>query len=121
MKGVVKSVKLETFDVKKGENKGKKFSKIVISCDVTDEKNDVVTLKASLTPDYAKKYFGYCKVSSRELVGKEVDVVVSRRSFKDDEGIEKTFRYIKFVNCLDENGKPIIMPKEDSDKVEEIF
>ena len=113
MKGIIK--KIEKKDYKTSQ--GKSFSKIVITCDVeVNDIGDIKTLKATYSPDFAKKYFEYCKISSKQAINKDVNVVVAKKNYEDNNGNSKTYSYIKFLNFLDEDGEPIIML---SDKKEE--
>ena len=110
MIGVLRKIEKKEFSTKDG----RKFTKIEFVVDVeTDEKRRIVkTLKGSYGEDYAKKYFAYCKVKTKDLIGKEVECVVAKRSYDNAEGEKRYVEYIRFMNVLDKEGKAIIMPKE---------
>ena len=92
---------------------GKKFDKIVIECDcIVDDKGTIKTYKSEMSPDYAKRYFGYCGLSSSQLPGKECEVTLRRRAFTSPDGKLGAVTEIKYLNMLDANGNPIIMRQE---------
>ena len=108
MKGILKKVELKEFKAQSGA----KFKKLCFVCDVIDDKKEVKTLKGDFSEDFARKYFKYCNVKTKDLIGKEVECVIAKKSFESD-GETKTFNYIKFMNVLNEDGKAIIMPKDE--------
>lgn len=110
MKGILKSIEKKEFKTREG----RKFEKVVITCDVMlgNKANDVRTYNGSLGIDYAKKYFEFAGVKSKELVGKEVGIVLAKRAYQDSEGNNKTYEYIKYINILDAQGNAIVMPSE---------
>ncbi len=112
MKAKVKSINVETFKTKDGK---KEFKKAVYVCDVTinEATGEVKTLKGNASVEYFKKYLQYCNVQAKELPGKLVDVVVSKRAYTNDKGEERIYSQIKYLNILNEEGKPIIMPNEN--------
>lgn len=97
---------------------GKKFSVIDIKCDVViNDKGDVRSLTSSMSMDYAKKYFNYCNVTSKQAIGMTVSVVAAKKVFKTKDDEERTYNYIKFLNFLDSEGNPIIMPKDNDENI----
>lgn len=116
MKGKIKKIEKKTFEVKKGQNKGNKFAKILITCDVKNDKGEVSTLRADLSEEYAKKYFAFCNKTTAGVIGEEVSVTLARRSYTNEDGEERTIRFIKYLNFLNADGEAIIMPKEDDNE-----
>lgn len=114
MKGILKSVELKEYTNK---DKGNKFKKLNFVVDCEKDKGEIITLKGSYSEDYARKYFGYCNLKTKDAIGKQVDVVTARKKVTFDDG-EKTWTYIKFMNFLDDKGEPIIIPKDDADAKE---
>ena len=111
MKGILKSIKRKEYKTAKGT----KFSKVEFTCDVkVNEDGDVKTLKGSYGEEYARKYFTYCGILTKDLVGKEVEVIVAKKSY-EAEGEMRTYQYIKYLNVLDAEGKAIYLPKEDKE------
>ncbi len=110
MRGKLKKIELREFKTKDGK---KTFRKVEFTCDVKiDSKGNIKTLKGSYSEDYARKYFAYCGVLTKDLVGKEVECITAKRSYENDKGEERTVEFIRFLNCLDESGNEIIMPKD---------
>lgn len=111
MKATIKKISMKTVTP---ANKPS-FNKIVIEADVVfNDKGEVRTYKSEMSPEYAKKYFNYCGVSSKQAIGMKCEVTLRRREYEKD-GEIRTFTEIKYLNLLDdESGKPIIMPKETS-------
>ena len=71
MKATLKKIELKELKTKDG----KKFNKVEFTCDVKiDDKGTIKTLKGNYSEDYAKHYFKYCGVLTKDLMGKEVDV-----------------------------------------------
>lgn len=98
---------------------GKKFSVLDIVCDVVvNDKGEIKVLKASMSMDYAKRYFNYCGISTKDAIGKTVEVVTAKKEFIGNDGSNRIYNYIKFLNFLNEENQPIIMPKkDDSDSI----
>lgn len=110
MKATIKRVSMKTVEVKAT---GVKFDKVVITCDVHLPDSDrVLTKNAEMSVDWAKKYFGYCGLSSRDLPGMPCEVTMQKRAFTNQDGIDCTVNEIKYLNMLDADGKPIILRKE---------
>lgn len=111
MKGIVRKISKVT----RNKKDGKTFNQIVITVDVVidEEKKTIKTRSAYLGEEYAKKYAKYCNLSSEDMIGKEVFVVLEKRMYEKD-GVEKITEFIKYLNFIDENGQPIIMKKDDS-------
>lgn len=111
MKGILKSIKRKEYKTAKGT----KFSKVEFTCDVkVNEDGDVKTLKGSYGEEYARKYFTHCGILTKDLVGKEVEVTVAKKSY-EAEGEMRTYQYIKYLNVLDAEDKAIYLPKEDKE------
>lgn len=111
MKGILREIKIVEC---KGKS-GAKFNLVEFKCDVkVNDKGDVKTLKGSYGEEFARKYFTYCGVKTKNLIGKEVEVVVAKRSYEKD-GEQRVISYIKYLNVLDAEGKAIYLPKEDTD------
>lgn len=97
------------------------FDKICIDCDVViNEKNEVKTYKSEMSPEYAKKYFNFCKLSSVDAIGHPCEVTLRKRQYTNAAGEERTYTEIKYLNILGEDGKPIIMRKEAVSPVEDV-
>lgn len=112
-----KIIRIEKVDrtAQKGDNKGKKFTRYIVTCDVVNQQKDVKRLKWDTSDTYMLKYLNYCGIKSiKDIIGEEVSVVVARRMYEDEEGVEKTYTYIKFLNLIDENGEIVIMPKDEN-------
>lgn len=119
MRGKLLKVELKTCEVKKGENKGKKFKVLDFEVEVVlnEEKGEVRTLRGSMSEEYARKYFKYCGRSTREALGEEVEVITRKRKYEKG-GEERTITEVKFLNLLDDEGKAIIMPKEGATELD---
>lgn len=116
MKGKIKNIESVTREIKNGERKGQKFSQILITVDVEYDNGDVRTLKATMSTDYAVKYFKQCGVTSSDLLGMECDCTLARRKFQTEDGEDRYYIYIKYLNLLEDGEK--IMLKDD--KVEKL-
>ena len=115
MIGIIKKFELKQFETRDG----KKFKKLVVTIDIKlNEFGDIKTVKGSLSEDYARKYFKYCGVTTKDLVGQNVDVTLAKRAYTDDEGNERQVTYAKFINVLNEEGHAIIMPKDDATTID---
>lgn len=119
MEAVLRKIALKKCEVKKGERKGQKFNVIDFECEVLVDANkgEVKTRKGSMSEDYAKRYFAYCNTTTEEALNKPVDVVLAKRKYENKDGEERTIEFIKFMNLLNEDGSPIIMPKPDAEKI----
>lgn len=116
MKGKLKKIELKTYKTKDGK---KSFNKVEFTCDVNiDENGTIKTLKGSYSEDFARKYFSYCNVKTKDLIGKEVECIVSKRAYENDKGEERVVNFIRFLNVLDGVGNPIIMPKDDAEDLD---
>lgn len=118
MEAVLKKVALNTYEIKKGDNKGKKFKKLDFTVDVLVDatKGEIKTRTGSMSEDYAKRYFKYCGTTTKETIGKTVDVILSKRQYEKDNE-KRTFEFVKFMNLLDDAGEPIIMRKEEAQDI----
>ena len=115
MIGIIKKFELKQFESKDG----KKFKKLVATIDVKlNDRGDIKTVKGSLSEDYARKYFKYCGVTTKDLVGQNVDVTLAKRAYNDDVGNERQVTYAKFINVLNDEGHAIIMPKDDATTID---
>lgn len=114
MKAILKEIKRVECKTKEG----KKFSLVEFKCDVkVNDRGEVKTYKGSYGEEFAKKYFTFCGIKTSDLIGKEVDVVLGKREYiKDDE--TRVITYIKYLNVIGEDGKPIVLPKEGESKLD---
>ena len=109
MKAIIRSVELKHINTKDN----KKFDRIEITCDVFVDEKNVRTRKASMSVDYAKKYFAYCGLTSADLPGKICDATLRKRPYTSkDTGELRTIEEIRYLNMLDDDGDPLIMRKE---------
>lgn len=116
MKGILKRIELKEYATK--DNK-KKFKKVEFVCDVKiDDKGNIKTLKGSYGEEFARKYFEYCNVKTKDLIGKEVECVTAKRTYTNSDGETKIVTYIKFLNVLDKDGNIIIMPKDTQQELD---
>ena len=113
MKAIIRKVELKKITT----TEGKKFDRIEITCDVFVDEKNVRSRRASMSVDYAKKYFAHCGLSSADLPGKLCEVTLRKRSFTDKTtGELRVMEEIRYLNMLDENGEPIILrPEADKD------
>ena len=111
MKGIVRKIG----KVVRNKKDGGTFNQIVITVDVIvdEEKKTIKTRSAYLSEQYAKDYAKHCNLSSNDMIGKDVFVVLEKKMYEKD-GIEKITETIKYLNFIDEEGQPIIMKKDDS-------
>lgn len=111
MKGIIRKIDL----VERKKKNGGTFKQVVMTVDVIvdEEKKTVKTRSAYLNEEYAKKYAAYVGKTSAEMLGCTVQVVLEKRMYEKD-GVEKISETIKYLNFLDAEGQPIIMPKEDA-------
>ena len=115
MLGKLKRVELKEFEVKNGANKGRKFNKVIFTVDVYTGENSIIKqYKGSMGEEYARKYFNYVGIKTKDLIGKMVDVTLQKRVYTIN-GEEHTITEIKWLNVLDENGKPIYMTKTNNE------
>ena len=116
MKGTLKKIELKEDTTK--DNK-RAFKKVEFTCDVEiDNKGNIKTLKGSYSEDFARKYFAYCGVKTKDLIGKQVDCILSKRAYENDKGEERIVNFIRFLNVLDKEGNPIIMPKDNQQDID---
>ena len=107
MKAILREVKL----IECKNSTGAKFRLVEFKADVKiNDKGDIKTLKGSYGEEFAKKYFTYCGVKTKDLIGKEV----AKRSYEKD-GESRVVSYIKYLNVLDKEGNPIYLPKDNED------
>lgn len=98
---------------------GKSFKKVVIDASVVmNEKGEVRKLTCELSPEFFAKYFrDICGVkNSKDLIGKPCEAVVSSRLYTDKNGDLRDWTFIKYINLLDSDGKPIIPQKSENAK-----
>ena len=111
MKAIFKTITKKEYKTKKGN----KFTKIEFTCDVKmNKEGDIKTLRGSYNEDFARKYLSFCGITTKDLIGTEVEVVVAKKSY-ESEGKMVTYNYIKYFNVLDVEGKPIYLPKEEKE------
>lgn len=116
MKGKLKKIELKEYNKKNGKGS---FKKVNFTCDVTiDEQGNIKTLSGSYSEEFARKYFAYCGVKTKDLIGKDVECILSKRAYENDKGEERIVNFIRFINVLDENGNPIIMPKDKAEDLD---
>lgn len=113
MKGILKKVDLKKYTTKDGRN----FNKFEFEVEVELPNGDVRTRKGSYSEDFAKKYFNFCKVKTKDLIGKEVGVTLAKRTYEAN-GEKRTYEYIKWLNILDKDGQPVFMPSENAQKID---
>lgn len=114
MKGILKKVELKEYKTKEG----KKFKKVLFQVDVEKENGDVKTLKGDYSETFARDYFGKCDIKLKDLMGKEVGVVIAKRNFTGNDGLKHIYEYIKYINVLDQEGKPIIFKDDTTEEVD---
>ena len=69
--------------------------------------------------DYAKKYFNdFCGLKSSQLTGLSCVCTVIKKSYEKD-GETRYCNDIKYLNLIDDNGKPIIL--RDDEEFEELW
>lgn len=112
MKGILKSISKRT--VKTKDNKTFDVVDFVVDVITDEAKQEVKTYKGNMSIEYAKKYFAFAGTTTRDQIGKEVEVVLSKRIWEKD-GEQRTVTFIKYLNLLNEDGKAIIMNKKESD------
>lgn len=96
-----------------------KFMKVLITCDIiTDIKKYNETGKSPLitkiyygNKDFTRDYFNQVGLTSESAIGKTVQVVIQKETFKNKEGELVTNSMIKYLNFIDENNNPIISNK----------
>ena len=111
MLGTLKKVEVKEYTTKEGKKKFKKFNFV---CDVEMPDHTIKTLKGAYGLDFAEKYFKYCGVATKDLIGKEVECVLAKKAFENELGEKRTITFIRYINVLDAEGKAIILPKDDS-------
>lgn len=114
MKGILKKVELKEYKTKEG----KKFKKFNFEVDVNYKDEEVKTLKGSYGEQFAREYFTKCNIKVKELIGKEVGVVLAKKFIEREDGSKYSYEYIKFLNVLDENGKPVVFKKEENGEID---
>jgi len=121
MKGIFRKVEKKDFEIKKGDKKGQKFSKIEFTVDCIDAKGRVETLQGSYSMDFAKKYFAHVATihegkKMADFLGQEVEVVTEKKSYeKKDNAGTGVYKYVKYMNILDAEGKAIKLPFDNVD------
>lgn len=118
MKAIIKNIAKKTITTKDG----RKFDKIVISADVVinDKNGEVRTYKSEMSVDYAKRYFAFCGLSSKELPGRECDVTLRKREFQTKEGETRYVTEIKYLNMIGADGLPVIMKNKTEESAEDL-
>jgi hypothetical protein len=96
MKAVLKSIE-------KGVSRFDGKTPIVeFTCEVEKKDGSKEIVSGSYSEKYARDYFAYCNVKTKDLVGKEVEVSLD----------------IHYMNVLDSDGKPIRMPKKANNELD---
>ena len=108
MKGILKKVELKEFK----KEDGKKFKKVEFEVDVIIKDGVVKTLKGNYSETYARDYFTKAGTKLKDLVGKEVGVVLAKKNFTGNDGLQHIYEYVKFINVLDKDGNPIVFKNE---------
>lgn len=112
MKARINKINAQQYTCKDGRN----FSKIKIECSVVmNDHGDVRHMTCEMTPDFFTRYFkDLCGVeSSKDLIGRICEAVVTSRFYSRSDGTPGEYTYIKFLNLLDSEGKPIVPPKRE--------
>lgn len=110
MKGTIK--KFSKRDCK--AMNGTQFFMLDIFVDVVNDKNEVRTYRASLSWDFARKYFKAYGKTTAECVGAPCEVSLVRSQYERD-GVIKTATKIKYFNLLTVDGKPFCLVEKDSE------
>lgn len=93
---------------------GTQFSMLDIFVDVVNDKNEVRTYRASLSWDFARKYFKAYGKTTSECVGAPCEVSLVRSQYERD-GVVKTATKIKYFNLLTDEGTPFRLVEKDSE------
>lgn len=117
MKGILKSVELKEFEAKDTK---KKFKKLVFKVDVlmNDKDKSVKTYTGSYGEQFARDYFAFCNVKTKDLIGKEVGVVLAKKQMTTAEGETRVIQYVKYLNVLDAEGKEIVYNKDTKQELD---
>lgn len=116
MKGTVKK-----FEVRECTTRDKKKFKVIdftVDVLVDEEKRLIKTLKGTMSEEYARKYFAHCGVKTKDLIGANVEVVVSKRQYDNANGETRTIQFIKYLNVLDIDGNAIILNEHKSNALD---
>lgn len=105
-KGIIGNVTRKDYTTKDD----KKFSRINFEIISNDFKSGV---KGNMSPEYCKKYFGYCGLKGNELSGMPCFFSTKTESFISSNGKPCKATKIRFLNMIGENFNPIIMPREE--------
>lgn len=117
MKATIKSICLNEYTIKKGDNAGRKFKKFdfVVTVVTDTEKGFVKEYKGSMSEDYGRKYFKHCGYTSTgEVVGKDCEVTLQKRQFTNGDGETRTITEVRYLNMLNEDGNPIRLNEGES-------
>ncbi len=117
--GVITNIELKEFAKK--DDKKTKFEVFRISVRVNGDKQGLKDLKATFSKEYGLKYFrDFCKLSSKDLIGKPCKCTVIKKSFlqedENDNSKEIFCNEIKYLNLVDEQGNAIIMTENENKK-----
>lgn len=119
MKAIIKSLELKQYEVKNGENKGKKFKKFVFVVEVTTDevKNIIKDMKGSMSEEYGRKYFKEAcgLTTTSQAIGKECEVITQKRKWKDRYGDLRIVTEVRYMHILDDDGKPIYLMNDEND------
>ena len=115
--GVITAIELKEYTKK--DNKTK-FEVFKVSVRINGEKQGLKDLKATFSKEYGLKYFrDFCKVTSRELIGKPCKCTVIKKAFtveEEDEVKEVFCNEIKYLNLVDSEGNALIMTENENKK-----
>ena len=100
----------------KGKINNMKAVKITAKSGKTFDMVDVeLTINYRAFTDQLKKYFESAGVSSKDAIGREVYITFGSRPYVGRDGREKIADEVRFINLIDEKGKPIMMTKSDDE------
>lgn len=94
---------------------GTQFSMLDIFVDVVNDKNEVRTYRASLSWDFARKYFKAYGKTTAECVGAPCEVSLVRSQYDERDGVVKTATKIKYFNLLNADETPFRLIEKDSE------
>lgn len=114
MKGILKKVELKEYKTQEG----KKFKKVEFEVDVIIKDGMVKTLKGNYSETFARDYFSKAETKLKDLVGKEVGVVIAKKNFTGNDGLQHIYEYVKFINVLDKDGNPIVFKNETNEDID---
>lgn len=110
--GIITSIDLKSFTRK--DEKKTTFEVFKVSVRVNGEGQGLKDITTTFSKEYGIKYFrDFCKVSSKELIGRACKVLIIKKSFDytDNNGEDKSgiCNEIKYLNLIDNDGNLMIM------------